>query len=91
MNLDLEKIQEIYGNSIIKEISANVGSLINNINYLEQRHFDNADEVFELYPYAFLQDEDTFKGKVDNLILTLGVEYIERLQEDMSLWSILDE
>ncbi len=91
MNLDLEKVSEIYGESIIKDISSNVGALMNNLKYLEKLQFNNADEIFEQYPYAFLQDEDTFKEKIDNLILTLGVEYIEKLQEDMTIWSILDE
>lgn len=91
MNLDIERVSEIYGESIIKEISTNIETLTNNIKYLENRHIDNADEVFDLYPYAFLQDEDTFKEKIDKLILTLGIEYVEKLQEDMTLWSILDE
>lgn len=90
MNLDLEKLKEIYGDSIINEISTNVGNLINNINYLKSRQFTNAEEIFERYPYAFLTNEEEFKSKVDKLITSLGVEYIEKLEEDMNLWSILE-
>ena len=39
----------------------------------------------------FLMEEEDFKDKVNNLIKELGVEYIEKLDEDNSLWESIYE
>ena len=91
MELDLQKIQEIYGNNAIKEIKEDQESFISNTNYLKGKGFTNIFEIIEQNPYLFLEDEAIFQDKIDKIIQILGVEYIEKLEEDMNLWSLLDE
>ena len=40
----------------------------------------------ETNPYMFLYDKKIFVDKMDKLIKKLGVEYIEKLEDDFSLW-----
>ena len=91
MEIDLEKIREIYGNSSIYEISDNIDELKANMKYLYNLGIEDVLNVIELYPYMFLQERDIFKEKVDNLIDKLGTDYIEKLSEDFNLWSEVDE
>lgn len=91
MKLDLQKIQEIYGNNAIKEIKENEESFVSNMKYLKERGFTNLYEIIEQNPYSFLEDEAIFQEKIDHIIKILGVEYIEKLEEDMTLWRLLDE
>lgn len=91
MILDLEKIREIYGDSSIEELNDNIESLTNNMNYLFKLGFDDVYDTVSLYPYMFLIDEETFKEKVNNLIDSLGFDYLKKLEEDTSLWENVNE
>ena len=91
MELDLQKIQEIYGNSAINEIKEDMDSLISNMKYLKEKGFTNIYEIIEQNPYQLLEDEAIFQEKIENIIRILGVEYIEKLEDDMSLWRLLDD
>ena len=86
MKLNLKKIQEIYGNSAIYEIENHLDIIVNNMNYLVSLKFNNVYSILETNPYMFLYDNNRFKEKVNNLIQKLGVEYIEKLDNDISLW-----
>ncbi len=91
MEIDLEKIREIYGNSSIYEISDNIDELKANMKYLYNLGIEDVLNVIELYPYMFLQERDIFKEKVDELINSLGDNYLEELSNDFNLWSSVDE
>ncbi len=86
MKLNLKKIQEIYGNSAIYEIEDHLDIIVNNMNYLVSLKFNNVYSILETNPYMFLYDNNRFKEKINNLIQKLGVEYIEKLDNDISLW-----
>lgn len=86
MKNDLDKIKEIYGESSIYELQDNIEELISNMKYLSSLGFTDIYDIVSTHPYMFLIDEDDFKEKVDLLIKKLGVEYIEKLEEDTSLW-----
>lgn len=91
MEIDIDKILEIYGNSSIYEINDNMDELKANMKYLYDKGIEDVLNIIELYPYMFLQDRNTFKEKTDNLLNKLGVDYIEKLSEDFNLWSEVDE
>ena len=91
MKLDLEKLKEIYGESIVIEIEKNMDSFIDNINHLITYGFKDPYDVVETNPYLFLNTPETFKEKMEKLIQKLGVNYIEKLGEDISLWSEVDD
>ena len=91
MNLSLDKIEEVYGKNTITIIKEDIDLFINNINYLKTRGFNHIEDLVELYPYSFLQEEDVFQNKVNLLMDRLGVESIEKIMENTELWSDVDE
>lgn len=91
MKLNINKIEEIYGNSSIYELKDNMDELITNMNYLVSLGFTDVYDIVEKYPYMFLMDKKVFKERVSNLIKKLGVEYIEKLEEDFTLWGEIDD
>ena len=91
MKMNLDKIKEIYGSSSLYEINENIEEVVHNMNYLITKKFRDVYELLEINPYIFLLPTDIFEEKVDNLIEELGVEYIEKIEEDMSIWSNLDD
>ena len=91
MKLDIDKIEDIYGNSSIYELKDNMNELIENMNYLVSRGFTDVYDIVEKYPYMFLIDKKVFKEKVSNLINKLGVEFIEKLEKDFTLWGEIDD
>ena len=91
MTINLNKIEEIYGKNYIYEFYDNKEEAINNINYLISLGFKDVSDIVENNPYMFLIDEKTFKEKVSNIIDKLGVEYIEKLEQDFTLWGEIDE
>lgn len=86
MKIDLNKIQEIYGDSSIYEIKNHLDQVIDNMNYLVSLGFNDVYNIVETNPYMFLYDKKIFVDKMDKLIKKLGVEYIEKLEDDFSLW-----
>lgn len=91
MELDMEKIRDIFGNSILKEIRENKEIFLENISYLMKKSFSDVYELVEKYPYTFLIDPYEFKQKVDNLLDSLGVESFEKIEENLEIWGRLDE
>ena len=91
MKLNLDKIEEIYGQSSIYEFYENKENVTTNINYLTSKGFKDVYDIVETYPYIFIIEPEEFKKKVSNLIEHLGVEYIEKLEEDFTLWGEIDD
>lgn len=89
MELDLNKIEDIYGTSVIIEIQDNIDSVINNLKYLVSINISDVYEVINNYPFLFIEDNDIFKEKIDTFINELGINYRELLANDMSLWGDL--
>ena len=86
MNIDLTKIEEIYGSSTINEIKNNLNDILENIKYLEYLEINDIEDVFERYPLIFICNRKEFKNKVDKLILKIGINYIDMLDDNMELW-----
>ena len=89
MKIDFEKIEEIYGSSVIDEIKNNINDILENIKYLKYLKINDIEDVFERYPLIFICDKKEFKNKVDKLISKIGVNYIDMLDNDMELWEEL--
>ena len=90
-SINFNKIQKIYGTSTIIEFQENKEELIENIKYLNKLGFDNIEDIIELFPYMFLIERENFKEKVNELIGKLGIDYLEKLNEDTSLWENVNE
>jgi len=91
MNINMERIQEIFGNSMITNIKENQEDFVQNIEYILSLGYKNVNELVELYPHTFLMDSKEFQEKVDNLLASLGVESFEKIEENTEIWGSLDE
>ena len=88
MQINYNKILELYGIEVFEDIKNSSDIVINNINYLSSIGIIDISEVFERYPYIFLLDNDIFIKNVDGLTKSLD-NYIEDLNNDTSLWERL--
>ena len=88
MQINYNKILELYGIELFDDIKNNSDIVINNINYLSSIGIIDISDVFERYPYIFLLDNDIFIKNVDELTKSLS-NYIEELNNDTSLWEML--
>lgn len=80
----IDDIVDTYGSSIKKDIVDNKEIVMDNYNYLKSLNVISLDEIFTRYIIMFL-DED-FKKKINDLILKLGEDYIEKIEEDLSIF-----
>lgn len=83
----IDDIVDTYGSSIKKDIVDNKETVMDNYNYLKSLNVISVDEIFTRYIIMFL-DED-FKNKVNNLISNLGDAYVEKIEENISIFDSL--
>ncbi len=88
MNIDFDRIETIYGSSIINSIALLKEDVIDNIKYFISLGFGDTEDIFERQVLIFICPKEEFKMKIDNLIKKLGNNYIEEIENDISL---LDE
>lgn len=90
MEINLEKLEEIYGKSLVKEMHDDIENLIENMKYLDKLEFDDIYDIIEINPYLFLIDNNEFIKRINNLITSLGIEYLQILAEDTSYWGTIE-
>lgn len=90
MEINLEKLEEIYGKSLVKEMHDDIENLIENMKYLDKLEFDDIYDIIEINPYLFLIDNNEFIKRINNLITSLGIEYLQILAEDTSYWGDIE-
>lgn len=83
----LENIIDTYGEDIKEDILENKDIVLENYNFLQELNIISIDEIFQRYITIFL-DED-FKNKVNKLISNLGEDYIEKIEENISIFDSL--
>ena len=90
MEINLEKLEEIYGKSLVKEMHDDIENLKENLKYLDKLEFDDIYDIIEVNPYLFLIDNNEFIKRINNLITSLGIEYLQILAEDTSYWGNIE-
>ncbi len=90
MEIDLDKLEEIYGKSLVKEMHDDIENLIENMKYLNKLEFDDIYDIIEINPYLFLIDNNEFIKRINDLITSLGIEYLQILAEDTSYWGKIE-
>lgn len=90
MEINLEKLEEIYGKSLVKEMHDDIENLIENMKYLDKLEFDDIYDIIEVNPYLFLIDNNEFIKRINDLITSLGIEYLQILAEDTSYWGNIE-
>ena len=88
MNINFDKIENIYGKDTINNIVMLKEDVINNFKYFVSLDFNDPEDIFERQVPIFVCSNDEFKKKLNNLISKLGNNYIEKIENDISL---LDE
>lgn len=91
MKIDLNKIKEVYGENTLYEIKNHIEEITSNMSFLASIGFKDVIDIFENNPYMFLYTPLIFKEKVNKLLDKLGFDYIEKLENDISLWGELDD
>lgn len=85
MNFNLEKIEEIYGKEIFNCFEDNHDDVVNNIKYFYNLGFTDIEDIFERVSLLFIEPCVDFKRKIDSLIRKLGINYVEKIENDLSL------
>ena len=92
MDIDLGKIEEIYGVDILNLVKENIDDINKNIKYLIYLNFEDVENIFERYTPVFICNFIEFKNKIDKLINKLGKNYVSIIENDLGileelLWS----
>ena len=96
MNIDFDRIEKIYGSSIINSIALLKDDVIDNIKYFISLGFEDTEDIFERQVLIFICPKEEFRVKINNLIKKLGNNYIEEIENDIYMLkttyiSLLDE
>ena len=83
----LENIIDTYGEDIKEDILENKDIVLENYNFLQELNIISVDEIFQRYIPIFL--DENFKNKVNKLISNLGEDYIEKIEENISIFDSL--
>jgi len=85
MQINYDKIIEIYGEELLITILENVKDVESNINYLNSLGYTDTFDIFERYPYIFIKTENEFKNEVNKLINKLGYNHVEIIENNLDL------
>ena len=85
MVIDEERIKEIFGEETLYIINANEDIIIKNAKTMEILGFEDIEGLFERCPSFFLNFPNKFKIKLEKLKEELGPNYIELIENDVSI------
>lgn len=84
MKIDFNSLKEIYGDEILDIINNNEDIIKENMKTMKELGFDDVVGIFERNVEAFLYFPNSFKEKMNNLIKTIGPNYVEIIENDVS-------
>ena len=85
MKIDLEKIIKIYGEEYMELIDENIEDVKENLLYMHEIGFTDIEDIFERYTPIFIRSNDEFKEKIRELVVKLGINYVEIIENDLGL------
>lgn len=85
MNINLDKIEEIYGLDILNLVKENIEDVNKNIKYLYYLNFNDIEDIFERYTPILICGPIEFKNKIDKLISKLGNDYVDIIENDLGI------
>ena len=85
VEIDFKKIEQIYGIEMIEEIRDNLRDVNTNVNYLLKIGFNDVEDIFERYAPIFICSNKNFIEKINNLIKKIGNDYINIIENDLSI------
>ena len=85
LNIDINKMKEVFGDEIEDIINENIDIVEKNIKFLKELKFEDAEVILEMYPELFMNFPKKFEEKILKLKEELGDNYIEIIENDMSI------
>lgn len=85
MQINFDRLIKIYGEEYILIIKENIDEIAKNLAYFEALGFSDIEDIFERVVPIFIYDNQTFKSKMDQFIKKLGSNYIQKIENDISL------
>ena len=70
---------------MIEEIRDNLRDVNTNVNYLLKIGFNDVEDIFERYAPIFICSNKNFIEKINNLIKKIGNDYINIIENDLSI------
>ena len=84
MKIDFDSLKEVYGDEILEIINDNEDIIKENMKTMQELGFDDVTGIFERNVDSFLYFPKSFKEKMNNLIKTIGPNYVEIIENDVS-------
>lgn len=85
LNIDFERMKEIYGDEIEEIINENIDIIEKNVQFLNDLKFEDAEGIFEMYPDLFMNFPKKFEEKILKLKEQFGENYVEIIENDTSV------
>ena len=85
MPINYDKILGIYGQDMLISILENLKDVESNVNYLNSLGYSDTIDIFERYPYIFIQTENEFKSKINELKNKIGDNHVEIIENNLEL------
>ncbi len=71
--------------SLTEEILHDKEEIQKNIYYMIKLNFEDTEDIFERITPLFINDNKTFKNKIDSLIKKIGPDYVNIIESDLGL------
>lgn len=88
--MDIEKIMQIYGEEYKEIINENKDDVKANLLYLSEIGFTDVEDIFERCTPIFIREPESFKEKIRELVIKLGINYVEIIENDLGLLEELE-
>ena len=85
MNIDFNKIYEIYDEDLIEALEQNKENVKKNIEYFKVIGFEDFEDIFERVAPLFVNDNEIFKQKINSLVKKIGPDYVYLIENDISI------
>lgn len=80
---------EVFGENFFNEIGLDITWIVQNIEIFKKYQIDFYNDIFERYPEIFLLSPKILENKLRKMIHDLGIEYLEKIEEDLSILETL--
>lgn len=83
--INFDRIEQIYGVEMLKNIKENKEEVGKNIDYMIKLNFKDIQDIFERITPIFITKNDLFKNKINTLIRKLGISYVEIIENNLEI------
>ena len=88
--MDIERIVNTYGEEYREIIYENKEDIKENLLYMAEIGFSDVEDIFERCTPIFIRSNQSFREKVRDLVIKLGINYVELIENDLGLLEELE-